>query len=89
MSKCLLVGIEENNYTDKKTGELVESNILHVVHDKPARSDRTLRGQKVESIKVKWDCADLAIGKRYDLIYEAVRYGMKSYAQLADMVLVE
>lgn len=89
MSKCLLVGIEENNYTDKRNGELVESSILHVVHDKPARADKLLRGQRVESIKVRFDVSDLQCGKKYDLVYGSVRYGNKSYAQLEDLVLVD
>ena len=89
MSKCLLVGIEENNWTDKKSGEFVESSILHVVHDKPARAEKTLRGQRVESIKVRFDVSDLQIGKKYDLVYNAVRFGSRSYAQLEDLVPVE
>lgn len=89
MSKCLLVGIEKNDWTDKKTGELIVSNILHVVHDKPARAVPELRGQRVESIKVKFDCSDLQIGKKYDLIYEAVKYGTRTYANLTDLVPVE
>lgn len=89
MSKCLLVGIEKNDWTDKKTGELIVSNILHVVHDKPARAVPELRGQRVESIKVKFDCSDLQIGKKYDLVYNAVRFGTRTYAQLEDLVPVE
>lgn len=89
MSKCLLVGIEENNWTDKKSGEFVQSSILHVVLDKPARLDPKLRGQRVESIKVRFDVSDLQVGKRYELIYESVRYGTRSYAQLADFVLCD
>lgn len=89
MSKCLLVGIEENNWTDKKSGEFVESSILHVVHDKPARADKALRGQRCESIKVRFDVSDLQIGHRYELVYSSVRYGNRSYAQLEDLVPVE
>lgn len=89
MSKCLLVGIEENNWTDKKSGEYVESSILHVVLDRPARADKGLRGQRCESIKVRFDVSDLKIGQKYDLVYSSVRFGTRSYAQLEDLIPVE
>lgn len=86
MGKCLLVGIEKNDWTDRNSGELIRSSILYVVHDKPSRPVSELRGQRVEAIKVRFDCNDLQVGQKYDLVYEAVRFGSKSYAQLSDLI---
>lgn len=89
MARCMLMGIEDNRYTRKDTGELVESSILHVAYEKPARAEQGLKGARVESIKVMFDVSDLQIGFKYDLVYEARRFGNKSYAQLVDIIPVK
>ena len=89
MSRCMLMGIEDNRYTKKDTGELVESSILHVVYEKPARAEQGMKGARVECIKVYFDVSDLQIGMKYDLVYEARRYGARSYALLVDVIPVK
>lgn len=89
MSKCLLVGIENNNFTNKNTGELVNSTILHIVYDKAARSEAGFRGQRVEALKVFFDANDLIIGKRYEIIWGSVRYGNKAYSRVEDIQPIE
>lgn len=80
MGKCLIVGVEDNTFTNKSTGELVRSSILHVVHD--VSNERGLNGQRVESIKVFFDTSNIRPGKHYDLVWGCKRYGNKAYAQL-------
>lgn len=89
MSKCLLVGIEKNDFTNKNTGELVSCSILHVVWDKPRLSDPKLMGQRVEPVKCFFTLPQLTIGKRYDIVYGAVTMGNKTFARIEDIVPID
>lgn len=86
MSVCLIVGVEDNTFTNKSTGELVRSSILHVVYDRS--SEKGLNGQRVESLKVFFDTSNIIPGKKYDLVWGCKRYGNKAYAQLEKVVPV-
>lgn len=89
MAKCVLVGIEKNDFTNKSTGEFVSCSILHVVWDKPRLGDPKLTGQRVEPIKCFFTLPQLTIGKHYDIIYGAVTMGNKSYARIEDIVPID
>lgn len=87
--KCLVVGVEKNDFTNKNTGEFVQSTILHVVWDKPKLGDPKLVGQRVEQVKCFLNLPALTVGKHYDIIFGAVTYGNKSYARIEDIVPID
>ena len=86
MAKGIIVGKHEESW--EKDGQTQVRRELYVLLDKPEKMPEGDQGQRVSSVKVRFDVSTVSIGDYCECVYEPVQYGSKVYAELVDVRLL-
>lgn len=85
MALGIIVGKEISQFTDQQSGEVVKMRKLHILWDKPRRSQDGFEGQKVQVETAGFEIDDLKVGDRCNFEYEINATKKGNFAKLADV----
>lgn len=88
MNKLLLVGIKDEPYVSKTTGELVRSRELHFISEPPEQKSDTFRGREVMTQRCNFDVSGLTLMAWYEPVWQVKQFKTGQFAFLADLKLV-
>lgn len=77
MNKVIILGIRDESYADKKTGELKHARELHMMLPQPQQPQDGFRGNKVQTCLVKFDVSGIELNKVYIPEWELQQFGAK------------
>ena len=86
MKRGIIVGKQERSY--EKNGEQKMARTLHVLWDEPKQHVEGEKGQKVESVFVRFDIANINIGDYCDFEYLIEQFGGKTVATLSEVRVI-
>ena len=86
----IILGIENNSYTKKETGELKESKKVYVLWERQAIPDKNLQGNScsVENLFISTLPNGVVVGAKCDFIYDIRSTSKGTFARLANIVPV-
>lgn len=86
----IILGIKENSYIDKNTGEVKSSKNMYVMWDKQPIPEQNLTGNTCSEEYISFALPDgVKVGIRADFIYDIRPTNKGVYARLCNIIPVE
>lgn len=84
----IILGIENNSYINKETGELKESKKVYVLWERQAIPDKNLQGNScsVENLSVSSLPEGVVVGAKCDFVYDIRPTSKGTFARLANII---